>query len=89
MAGKDAAVLPRPGRDRVRSGSRSPVAVLTVMAAEGAAFAVLAGLDGSAAWRVARVLVAVAVTALAVWFTGRTERAGRGRRLCCSASRAA
>jgi len=52
--------------------------VLTVMAAEGAAFGVLAGLDGSAAWRVARVLVIVAVTALAVWFTGRAERAGRG-----------
>jgi len=37
--------------------------VLTVMAAEGAAFAVLAGLDGSAAWRVARVLVEAAAEA--------------------------
>ena len=48
------------------------------MAAEGAAFAVLAGLDGSAVWRVVRVLVVLAVTVLAVWFTRRAGRAGRG-----------
>ena len=48
------------------------------MAAEGAAFAVLAGLDGSAAWQAARVLMVVVVTAWAVWFTRRAERAGRG-----------
>jgi hypothetical protein len=48
------------------------------MAAEGVAFAVLAGLDGSPAWRVARVLLVVAVTALAVWFTRRAEGAGQG-----------
>ena len=48
------------------------------MAAEGVAFAVLAGLDGSAVWRVVRVLVAIAVTALAIWFTRRAGRTGRG-----------
>ena len=47
------------------------------MAAEGVAFAVLAGLDGSAVWRVVRVLVVIAVAALAVWFTaGRAHRPG-------------
>jgi dienelactone hydrolase len=50
----------------------------SVMAAGGAAFAVLTGLDGSPAWRLARVLAVVTVTALAVWFTHRTERAGLG-----------
>ncbi len=49
-----------------------------VMAAEGVAFATLAGLDGSPAWRVARVLVVIAVTALALWFTRRAGRAGWG-----------
>ncbi len=48
------------------------------MAAEGVAFAVLAGLDGSAVWRVVRVLVALALAGLAVWFTRRAGRAGRG-----------
>ena len=48
------------------------------MAAEGVAFAVLLGLDGSAVWRVVRVLVVIAVTALAVWFTRRAGRTGRG-----------
>ena len=48
------------------------------MAAGGVAFAVLAGLDGSPAWRVARVLAVLAVTALAVWFTRRAGRVGRG-----------
>lgn len=43
------------------------------MAAQGVAFAVLAGLGGSPGWRAARVLVAAAVTALAVWFTRRAE----------------
>jgi dienelactone hydrolase len=49
-----------------------------VMVAEGVAFAMLAGLDGSPGWRAARVLVTVAVTALAVWFTRRAGRAGQG-----------
>ena len=48
------------------------------MAAEGTAFAVLAGLDGSAAWQAARVLTVVMVTAWAVWFTRRAGRAGQG-----------
>jgi dienelactone hydrolase len=42
------------------------------------AFAVLAGLDGSPVWQVARVLVILAVTVLAVWFTRRAGRVGQG-----------
>jgi dienelactone hydrolase len=49
-----------------------------LIAAEGVAFAVLLGLDGSPAWRAVRVLVVIAVTALAVWFTLRAGRTGRG-----------
>jgi dienelactone hydrolase len=45
---------------------------------EGAALAVLAGVDGSPVWRVARVLVVIAVTGLGVWFTRRAGRAARG-----------
>jgi dienelactone hydrolase len=78
MTGKRADVIPQPRSEQVRSRPRSPVVLPEVMAAEGIAFAVLAGLDGSAVWQVARVLVILAVTALAVWFTGRAGRAGRG-----------
>ena len=49
-----------------------------LVAAEGAALAVLAGLDGSPVWRVARVLVVTVVTAVGVWVTHRAGRAGRG-----------
>jgi dienelactone hydrolase len=48
------------------------------MAAEGAAFAVLAGLDGSVTWQVTRALTAIVVTAWAVWFIRRAGPAGRG-----------
>jgi pimeloyl-ACP methyl ester carboxylesterase len=48
------------------------------MAAEGVAFSVLLGLEGSAAWQAARVLVALMLTVLAVWFTRRARRAGQG-----------
>ena len=48
------------------------------MAAEGVAFAVLLGFDGSALWRVVRVLVVIVVTALAVWFIRRAGRTGQG-----------
>ena len=78
MAGKDTDVLPQPRSEQIPSRRRSPVVLPAVMAAQGVAFAVLAGLDGSPGWRVARVLVAVAVTALAVWFTRRAGRAGQG-----------
>jgi hypothetical protein len=54
------------------------VVLPAVIAAEGAAFAVLAGLDGSAAWQAARVLLVAAVTAWAVWFTRRPGHVGRG-----------
>jgi dienelactone hydrolase len=48
------------------------------MAAEGVAFAVLLGLDGSVVWQVARVLMTLILTALAVWFTRRAGRTGQG-----------
>jgi dienelactone hydrolase len=48
------------------------------MATEGVALAVLLGLDGSPPRQVVRVLVTLAVTSLAVWFTRRAGRTGRG-----------
>jgi len=78
MTGKDTEVVPQPRREQVPPRARPPVVLAAVMVAEGAALAVLAGLDGSAAWQVARVLVILGGTALAVWFTRRTGRAGRG-----------
>jgi uncharacterized protein len=48
------------------------------MAAEGVAFAALLGLDGSPLWQVARVLVTLILTALAVWYTRRAGRTGQG-----------
>ena len=74
MAGKDAGVLPRSPREVVPSRSRPPVVLPAVIAAEGVAFAVLAGVDGSAEWQAARVLLVVVVTAWAVWFTRRAAR---------------
>src|SRR5690348_120924 len=76
MAGKS--VLPRSPRENVPSCSRPPVVLSAVMAAEGAAFAVLAGLDGSVTWQVTRALTAIVVTAWAVWFIRRAGRAARG-----------
>ncbi len=78
MAGKRTDVLPQPRSDQARSRSRSPRLAPAVMAAEGVTFAVLLGLDGSAVWQVARVLVTLTVTALAVWFTRRAGRTGQG-----------
>jgi uncharacterized protein len=54
------------------------VVLPAVITAQGAALAILAGLEGSPVWRVARVLVVIAVTGLAVWFTRRAGRAARG-----------
>ena len=55
-----------------------PAVLSAVVASGGLAFAVLAGLDSSPAWRVARVVVVIAAIALAVWFTRRAGRPGRG-----------
>jgi hypothetical protein len=49
-----------------------------VLAVEGVAFALLAGLDGSVTWQAARVLLVVVVTTWAVWFTRRARRVGQG-----------
>ena len=78
VADTDAGVLPRSRREVVPSGSQPPVVLPAVIAADGVAFAVLSGLDGSAAWQAARVLLVVVVTAWAIWFTRRAGRAGRG-----------
>ena len=48
----------------------------------------LAGVDGSAGWQAARVLLVVVVTALAVWFTRRPGAPAGARRLSHSGSRA-
>ena len=78
MRVRDTDLLAPPRSRQGPSRPRSPVVLPSVMAAEGVAFAVLAGLDGSPVWRLARVLMVVAMTALAVWFTRRAERAGQG-----------
>jgi dienelactone hydrolase len=52
--------------------------VPAVVAAGGVAIAVLLGLDGSPVWQVARVVVTLALTAVAVWFTRRAGRTGQG-----------
>ena len=78
MAGKHTDVLPQPRSDQVPARPRAPVVLPAVMATEGVAFAVLAGLDGSALWRLVRVLGTLTVTALAVWYTRRAGRTGRG-----------
>jgi uncharacterized protein len=78
MAASHADVLPQPHSDEVPSRSRLPVVLPGAVAAEGAAFAILLGLDGSAVWQVVRVLVALAVTGFAVWFIRWTGRPGRG-----------
>jgi dienelactone hydrolase len=78
MAGNRTDTLPRPRSDQVRPRSRSPAVLPVVMAVEGMAFAALLGLDGSAVWQVARIVAALAVTVLAVWFTRRAGGTGRG-----------
>jgi hypothetical protein len=78
MAGKPMAVLPEPRSEQVSLRPRPPVMLPIVIAAGGVVFAVLLGLDGSAMWRLARVLVTLTVTALAVWFTSRAGRTGQG-----------
>lgn len=75
MAGRQTGLLPEAGTDLV---ARPPVMVPALLVAEGAALAVLLALDGSAVWRVARVLAAIALTAWAAWLTRRSGRAGRG-----------
>jgi uncharacterized protein len=48
------------------------------IAAGGLSFAVLAGLDGSPAWRAVRVFAVAAVTAMAAWSARRASRTGQG-----------
>lgn len=76
-AGRHTKLLTQP-RIVVRRRPRSLAVVPAVMAAEGVAFAVLLGLDGSAAWQVIRVVATLAVTALACWFARRAGRTGAG-----------
>ena len=72
----------RPGGRYARKPT-VPAVLSAVVASGGLAFAVLAGLDGSPAWQVARVVVVIAAIALAVWLTRRAGRPGRGNGLCC------
>ena len=78
MTGKRGDVLPMPHRDLIQGRAGPPVVMSALVAAEGAALAVLVGLDGSAAWRLLRVLAVIAVAVLAVWVTRRAGAVGRG-----------
>ena len=78
MTGKRSGILSQPRDDQVQLRLRAQAAVPAVMAVEGAAFAVLLGLDGAPVWQAARVVSALMVTALAVWFTRRAGRTGQG-----------
>jgi len=78
MTDERSGILPQPRIDQVQLRLRSKVVVPSLMAVEGAAFAVLLGLVGSPVWQVARVVVTLMVTALAVWFTRRAGRTGQG-----------
>jgi hypothetical protein len=78
MAGRHTDVRPQPRSGQVPARPWPPVVVSAVMAAEGIAFAALLGLDGSPVWQVVRVLVALALTGVAVWFARRAGRTGWG-----------
>jgi hypothetical protein len=78
MSGTRTEVLSQPRGERGVAQQCSPVVLPAVIAAQGAALVILAGVDGSPVWRVARVLVVIAVAGLAVWFNGRAGRAARG-----------
>ena len=65
MTGTRTGMLSRPEGGWGRARPRSPAALPAVIAVQGAALAVLAGLDGSPVWRVARVLWVIAITGLA------------------------
>ena len=65
MARKHAEVRPELRSDQVAARSRPQVILPALISVEGAAFAVLTGLDGSAAWRAARVLAVIVMTVLA------------------------
>lgn len=78
MAGEPTDVLPQPRSEHAADRPGSPVLLPAVIAVEGAALAVLTGLDGSTAWQVARVVLVLAVTGLAVWFTRSASRSASG-----------
>ena len=78
MTGKHAEARPGLRSDQVAARSRPPVFPSVLIGAEGAALAAIAGLDGSAAWRAARVLTVVMLTFLAAWFIRRAGRAAQG-----------
>jgi uncharacterized protein len=78
MSGTRTEVLSQPSGERGRARQRPSVVLPAVIAAQGAALAVLAGVDGSPVWRVVRVLVVIAISGLAVWFTRGARRAARG-----------
>jgi hypothetical protein len=63
-----------PARSLAGPGMTLPV----LLAAAGAALAVLTGFAGSPLWQVVRVLVVLLVTAAAAWYVLRAGRGGRG-----------
>jgi hypothetical protein len=73
MTGARTDVLAQPKSERGRARPRPPVVLSAVIIVEGAALAVLAGVDGSPVWRVARVLVVIAVTGPSSLATTRDE----------------
>jgi len=77
MTVRDADVIP-PRGDNALSRPQSPVLLPTAVVTGGVASAMLAGLDGSPGWRVAQVLAAVAVTAVAIWLIRRTGPVTQG-----------
>ena len=76
--GDFAMVMPEPRSESVHRPPRSRVIMPGLVAAEGAALAVLAGLDGTPVWQVVRVLVVIAAAVVGVWVTAPGRPAGRG-----------
>ena len=69
-------VLPA-GRRHHQARARTR-AMAALMAAEGAALAVVLAADGSPPWRAVRAMITLTAAGLAVWLTRRGGRAGRG-----------
>lgn len=78
MARHQLETLTRPASDKAATRPASSRVIRAVIAVQGAALAVLLGLDGSPLWQVVRVLAVVAVSALAVWYCRAARRPWRG-----------
>lgn len=74
-AGVHHPVLPA-GRRHHQARARTR-AMAALLAAEGAALAVVLAADGSPPWRAVRAMITLTAAGLAVWLTRRGGRAGR------------